>query len=170
LSASAAVKRGKTAFLLIRLVTMDKIAGVEGGKQAVVQYIFGSKTNNLALKNIEISGSSRRQISVRVTDTTFLLPNVDFVLKVTGGVDISPHAHPKVLFYERLDSVPVIFKYFLHICLIIVHWQQKNIFGIAANRPRYPALIELNRVHGQPLRKEFREVVNEVKIFSVLER
>jgi hypothetical protein len=89
---------------------------------------------------------------------------------VTGRVDISPHAHPKVLFYKRLDSVPVIFKYVLRICLIIVQWQQKNIFGIAANRPRYPALIELNRVYGQPLIKEFRELVNQVKIFTVLER
>ncbi len=79
LSDSTAVKRGKTALLLIRLVTMDKIAGVEGGKQDIVQYIFGSETNNLALENIEIPGSSRRQVSVRVTDTTFLLPNVDFV-------------------------------------------------------------------------------------------
>jgi hypothetical protein len=59
LSASAAVKRGKTALLLIRLVTMDKIAGIEGGKQAVVQYIFGSESNNLALENIKIPGSSR---------------------------------------------------------------------------------------------------------------
>jgi hypothetical protein len=58
---------------------MDKISGVEGSKQAVVQYIFASETNNLALENIEILGSSRRQVSVRVTDTTFLLPNVDFV-------------------------------------------------------------------------------------------
>jgi hypothetical protein len=79
LSASAAVKRGKTALLLIRLVTIDKISGVEGGKQAVVLYIFGSETNNLAFENIEIPGCSRRQVSVRVTDTTFLLPNVDFV-------------------------------------------------------------------------------------------
>jgi hypothetical protein len=85
-------------------------------------------------------------------------------------VDISPHAHPKVLFKERLDSVPVNFKYVLHICLIIVQWEQKNIFGIAANRPRYPALIELNRVHGQPLIKTILEVVNQVKISSVLER
>jgi hypothetical protein len=75
----AAVKRGKTALLLIRVVTMDKIAGVEGGKQAIVQYTFGSETNNLALENIEIPGCSRRQVRVRVTDTTFLLPNVDFV-------------------------------------------------------------------------------------------
>jgi hypothetical protein len=103
---------------------------------------------------------------VRVTDTTFLLPNVDFVSYVTGGVDISLHAHHKVLFKGRLDSVPVIFKYVLHICLIIVQWEQKNIFGIAANRPRYPALIKLNHVHGQPLIKGFREVVNEVKIVS----
>jgi hypothetical protein len=58
---------------------MDKIAGAEGGKQAVVQYIFASETNNLALENIEIPGSSRLQVRLRVTDTTFLLPNVDFV-------------------------------------------------------------------------------------------
>jgi hypothetical protein len=147
LSYSAAVKRGKTA-LFIRLVTMDKHAGVEGSKQAVVQYIFASETNNLALENIKIPGSSWRQVGWRVTDTTFLLPNVDFVSYVTGGVDLSPDAHyHKVVFKGRLDSVPVIFKYVLHICLIIVQWQQKNVFGIAANRPRYPALIELNRVH-----------------------
>jgi hypothetical protein len=79
LSASAAVKRGKTALLLIHLVTMDKIAGVEGSKQAVVQYIFASETNNLALQKIEIPGSNRRQVHLRVTDTTFLLLNVDFV-------------------------------------------------------------------------------------------
>jgi hypothetical protein len=59
LSASATVERGKTALLLICLVTMDKVAGVEGGKQAVVQYILGSETNNLAFENIEIPGSSR---------------------------------------------------------------------------------------------------------------
>jgi hypothetical protein len=52
---------------------MDKIAGVEGGKQAVVQYIFVSETKNLALENIEIPGSSRRQVRLRVTDTTLLL-------------------------------------------------------------------------------------------------
>jgi hypothetical protein len=130
LSYSAAVKRGKTALLLIRLVTMDKIAGVEGSKRAVVQYLFSSETNNLALENIEIPGSSRRQVSVRVTDTTLLLPNVDFVSYVAGGVDISPHALHKLLLKERLDSVPVLFKYVLHICLIIVQWEQKNIFGI----------------------------------------
>jgi hypothetical protein len=79
LSASAAVKRRKTALLLIHLVTMDKIAGVEGSKQAVVHYIFGSETNNLALEYIEIPGSRRQQVSVRVTDTIFLLPHVDFV-------------------------------------------------------------------------------------------
>jgi hypothetical protein len=79
LGSSAAVKRGKTALVLICLVTMDKIAGVEGSKQAVVQCIFASETNNLALENIEIPGSSRRQVRVRVTDTTFLLLNVDFV-------------------------------------------------------------------------------------------
>jgi hypothetical protein len=55
-------KRGKTTLLLICLVTMNKIAGVEGGKHAVVQYIFGSETNNLALENIKIPGSSRRMI------------------------------------------------------------------------------------------------------------
>ena len=115
---------------------MDKLAGVKSGKQAVVLYIFASETNNLALENIEILGSSRRQVSVRVTDTTFLLPNVDFVSYVTGGVDISPHAHHKVLFKRRLDSVPVIFKYVLQICLIIVQWQQKNIFGIALPKDR----------------------------------
>ena len=61
-------------------VTMDKLASVEGSKQAIVQYIFASETNNpLALENIESPGSSRRQVSVRVTDTTFLLPHVDFV-------------------------------------------------------------------------------------------
>jgi hypothetical protein len=58
---------------------MDKIAGVEGSKQAVVQYVFAGETNNLALENIKIPGNSRRQVRVRVTDTTFLLPNVDFV-------------------------------------------------------------------------------------------
>jgi hypothetical protein len=58
---------------------MDKIAGVEGSKQAVVQYTFASETNILALENIKIPGSSRRQVNVRVTDTTFLLPNVDFL-------------------------------------------------------------------------------------------
>jgi hypothetical protein len=59
LSYSAAVKRGKTALLLIFLVTMDKVAGVKGGKQAVVQYFFASETNNPAFENIEIPGSSR---------------------------------------------------------------------------------------------------------------
>jgi hypothetical protein len=58
---------------------MDKLAGVKSGKQAVVLFIIASETNNLALENIEIPGSSRRQISVRVTGTTLLLPNVDFV-------------------------------------------------------------------------------------------
>jgi hypothetical protein len=86
LSASAAAKQGKTALLLVCLVTMDKIVGIEGGKKAVVLYILGSETNNLALENIEIPGCSRRQVRVRVTDTTFLLPNVDFVSYVTGGV------------------------------------------------------------------------------------
>jgi hypothetical protein len=75
---------------------------------------------------------------------------------VTGGVDISPHALHKRTFYLRFGSVPVIFKYVLHICLIIVQWQQENIFGIATNRPRYPAMIELKEpVHGQPHRKAF---------------
>jgi hypothetical protein len=114
---------------------MDKLAGIKSGKQAVVPYIFASETNNFALENIEIPGSSRRQVGWRVTDTSFLLPNVDFVSYVAGRVDISPHALHKLLLKGRLDSVPVLFKYILHGCLIIVQWEQKNIFGIAANRP-----------------------------------
>jgi hypothetical protein len=113
---------------------MDKLAGIKSSKQAVVLYIFASETNNLALENIEIPGSSRRQVSVRVTDTTLLLLNVDFLSYVAGG-DISPHALHKLLLKGRLDSVPVLFKYVLHSCLIIVQWEQKNIFGIASNRP-----------------------------------
>jgi hypothetical protein len=38
---------------------MDKLAGVKSGKQAVLLSIFASETNNLALENIEIPGSSR---------------------------------------------------------------------------------------------------------------
>jgi hypothetical protein len=57
----------KAALLLILLVTME----------AVVLYIWGSETNNLALENIEFPESSRQQVSVRVTATTTLLPNVD---------------------------------------------------------------------------------------------
>jgi hypothetical protein len=62
LPASIAVKRGKTTLLLVGLVAMNKFAGVEGGKHAVVVYIFGGEINNLAPENIEIPGSSRRMV------------------------------------------------------------------------------------------------------------
>jgi hypothetical protein len=67
LSASIAVKRGKTTLLFIRVITMNKFAGVEGGKHAVVIYIFGGETNNLAPENIEIPGSSRQMVGWRAT-------------------------------------------------------------------------------------------------------
>jgi hypothetical protein len=76
-------------------------------------------------------------------------------------VDISPHALHKSLFYHRIGSLPVNFKYVLNICLIIVQWQETYIFGIAPNRARYPAMTELKHVQGQPLRKEFLEVVSQ---------
>jgi hypothetical protein len=53
----------------------------------------------------------------------------------TSFCSVSPHAIHKLIVKGRLDYVPVLFKYVLHSCLIIVQWEQKNIFGIAANRP-----------------------------------
>jgi hypothetical protein len=59
---SPVVNQGKTTLLLICLVTMDKIASVEGGKQAVVQYIFVSETNNFALEISKSQGAAGNRL------------------------------------------------------------------------------------------------------------
>ena len=164
-------KEARPHLLLICLVTMDQNPCVEGGIHPVVQNIFASETNDLPLETIEIPGSSRQIVGgMWATSTSSFLPHVDLVTVMTGWVHISPHRLHKGLLYHRLDSIEMVLKYVLNICLIIVQWQAENIFGITPNRARYPALIELKHVQGQPLIIEFPVVVNQLEIIIVLKR
>jgi hypothetical protein len=135
---------------------MNQNPYVEGGIHPVVQFIFATETNNLPFENIEIPGTSRRIAGwMWATSTGFFLPHVNLVAVATGWVDISPHTLHKGLLDYGLNAIKIRLEYVLNICLIIVQRQAKKICGVTPNRARYPAMIELKHVQGQPLIIDF---------------